>query len=274
LVYRDARSGGVEFELTYNASHSVSPPQRVMSESQLNALGLALFLAQLKTNSTQPWRTLVLDDVVNSFDAVGRGAVAQLLTEEFADWQVLIFTHDPVFATHNQRLLASGWAHLEITSWSPSIGLTITDSQPLEQLRRRLAAGDAASQLGGLARRALEHELARPVEKLRLKLPYQHDPHYSAADFLGALKAAANKSGLSLPVLDRIGGASYFVNFTAHDRSAQGAVSSGELATLVDHLDDLRGALRCGTCHKPIWHLATSDGRSHQCECRALALSA
>lgn len=206
-------------------------------ESQLNALGLALFLAQLKTHDTQPWRTLVLDDVVNSFDAVGRGAVAQLLTDESADWQVLLFTHDPVFATHNQRLLGSGWVHLEIVAWSPSEGLTITDSRPLEQLRRRLAAGDAASQLGRLARRA------------------------------GARACAAGRKAQAR-------GASCFVKFTAHHRSLQGGMSSGELAALVGHLDDLRDALRCDTCGKPIWHLSTSNGRSHQCECRALALSA
>jgi hypothetical protein len=274
LDYPVAQAGGIEFTLIYNSEHRITPPQRVMSESQLNALGLALFLAQLKTHDAQPWRTLVLDDVVNSFDAIRRGAIAQLLTEDFQDWQVVVLTHDPIFASYNRQVLHAGWLHREIIGWSPSGGITIADGEPLEQLRKRLAAGDAASQLGGIARRALEHELARPVERLGLKLPFHRNPRYTAADFLNALKHATKKSNMPLPVLDRIGGASYFTNFTVHDRAAQGGISSQELVALVDHLDELAAALRCGSCDKPVWHLATGDGRSHQCACKGLALTA
>lgn len=166
------------------------------------------------SNAATSPRTLVLDDVVNSFDEIGRSAIAHLLTEEFADWQVILLTHDPVFATHNRQVLRKGWLHREIVGWSPSGGLVITDGDPLAQLRARLNAGDAASQLGGIARRALEHELSRPVERLELKLRYQRNPRYTAADFLGALQRVAKKGNLALPVLDRIGGASYFATFT------------------------------------------------------------
>jgi hypothetical protein len=58
LVYKHARSGQVEFSLTFDGRHpGVSPPQRTMSTSHLNALGLALHLARLKLD-VQPWRTL------------------------------------------------------------------------------------------------------------------------------------------------------------------------------------------------------------------------
>lgn len=275
LKYGKAGSaGGVEFELVYDNRHPVSPPRRVMSESELNALGLSLFLAQLHVHKDQPWRTLVLDDVVNSFDSGRRGALAGLLSTDFSDWQVLLFTHDPVFAAHNRRVLTKGWIHNEIVGWSPTGGMTVDDGNPLAQLRRRVAAGEAASQLGGLARRALENELAKPVEKLKLKLPYQRDPRYTAADLLGALKAAAKRGTLQLDVLDRIAGASYFVNFTAHERSYQGAIASGEMAMLIEHLGELNRAFRCGVCEKHVWHLSTGDGRAYQCACRGLALSA
>ena len=274
LDYRPGLTGGVEFSLVYNNDHEITPPQRVMSESQLNALGLALFLAQLKTHEAQPWRTLVLDDVVNSFDEIRRGALSRLITEEFEDWQVIMLTHDPILHTHSQAILKKGWLHQEIVAWSPTGGITIADAHPLEQLRGRLTAGDAASQLGGIARRALERELSRPVEKLGLKLPYQRDPHHTSSDFLGALRHIAKKSNLALPVLDSIAGSSYFANFAVHDRASQGGISRQELEALVEHLDELAAALRCASCGKPVWYLATPDGRSHQCECSGLALSA
>jgi hypothetical protein len=65
LKYRPERIGGIEFSLKYDARHTVSPPQRVLSESQLNALGISLFLAELKI-SQGPWKTVVLNDVANS----------------------------------------------------------------------------------------------------------------------------------------------------------------------------------------------------------------
>jgi hypothetical protein len=56
LKYTTGRSGGVEFSLVFDNRHPVTPPQRVMSESQSNALGLALFLARLKVDPlTWPW---------------------------------------------------------------------------------------------------------------------------------------------------------------------------------------------------------------------------
>lgn len=73
LTYTQARAGGIEFEFKWDGRHDVRPPQKVMSESELNALGLALFLARLKTDPPG-WRTMVLDDVVASFDAASHPA--------------------------------------------------------------------------------------------------------------------------------------------------------------------------------------------------------
>lgn len=42
-------------------------------------------------------RTLILDDVVNSFDAAHRHGLMRLLEEEFAEWQVIVFSHDAGF---------------------------------------------------------------------------------------------------------------------------------------------------------------------------------
>jgi hypothetical protein len=59
---------------------------------------------------------------------------------------------------------------------------------PVKRLRQRLDAGESASGLGGLARRALEQGLALPVEKLGYELRY--DPHYrhTGYEFLRALR--------------------------------------------------------------------------------------
>lgn len=127
LVYKHARSGQVEFSLTFDGRHrGVSPPQRTMSTSHLNALGLALHLARLKLD-VQPWRTLFLDDIVNSFDASHRQGLARLLVEEFSDWQVIALTHDRAFKEILRRTV-KGWEFKEIIAFSPRGGPQTCDA--------------------------------------------------------------------------------------------------------------------------------------------------
>jgi hypothetical protein len=273
LEYQTGRAGGIDFSLVFDNRHRVSPPQRVMSESQLNALGLALFLAQLKVDP-QPWRALVLDDVVNSFDASHRVGLARLIAEEFAEWQVLLVTHDRIFATLARKMLP-GWRFIEIAAWTPTGGPVLAEGNIRDRLRDRLAEGSSASELGGLARVALEQGLSFPLEKLCLEI--RHDPlgRYSAHEYLVALRRGLRdrKSSLAaLPVLPRMEADSYLINIGAHDRPADPALTTDELRRLVDDLAELEEAFVCTACGEPVWWLSRDAGRHHQCRCSALAV--
>jgi len=274
LEYRSERAGGIEFSLLFDGRHRVSPPQRILSESQLNAMGLALFLARIKVE-LQPWRTVVLDDVVNSFDANHRVGLARLLGEEFADWQVLLLTHDRVFATLARKLLTAGWRFSEIAAWTPHGGPVLVEGGPREQLRARLAEGRSAIELGGLARVALEQGLSLPLEKLGLEIRYDPLSRYSAYDYLQALRRGLSerKSKLAnLRVLARVEAASYLVTLGAHDRPGDQAPSTEDLRYLVDDLTELEEGFVCTSCGDPVWALPRDGGRHHQCRCSTLAV--
>ncbi len=72
---------------------NIQPAYKYLSESQLNSFGLAVFLASA-THFNQECRLLILDDVVNSFDAYKRPLLIDLLKECFEDRQILLMTHD------------------------------------------------------------------------------------------------------------------------------------------------------------------------------------
>jgi hypothetical protein len=273
LEYRTGRAGGIEFSLMFDGRHPVTPPQRVMSESQLNALGLALFLAQLKVNH-QPWSAIVLDDVVNSFDGNHRVGLARLLAEEFSDWQVLLVTHDRVFATVARKLLP-GWRFSQVASWTPQGGPVISDGDAREQLRVRLAEGRSAAELGGLARVALEQGLSLPLEKLGLEIRYDPLGRHSAHEYLVALRRGLRdrKANVAADVLlARMEADSYLVNLGAHDRPADPGLTVEELNRLVEDLKELEEMFVCSGCGDPVWTLARDAGRHHQCTCSALAV--
>lgn len=270
LSYQSKRSGGVEFSLLFDRRHPISPPQRIMSESQLNALGLALFLARLKVED-QPWRAVVLDDVVNAFDAPHRQGLIRVLADEFADWQVILLTHDPgLFAI--TRKTVSGWLWEEIVGWTPQGGPVLGSGDPVKRLRERLDAGDSASELGGLARRALEQSLALPVEKLGYEIRYDPHQRHTGYAFLRALRRGLkqNKSPITaLPIFQRMEGANYMASLGAHHRPDAPAVTRDDLYRLVEDLEGLAQVFVCQSCDQPVW--AAEVKGKHQCRCSGLA---
>jgi hypothetical protein len=269
LVYAARRSGQVEFQISYGP-HAVNPPQRVMSESQLNALGLALLLARVKQSET-PWRSLVLDDVVNSFDAAHRSGLVRLLRQEFAEWQLVILSHDPLFRDIAQREAAGEWEFREVVAWTPAGGPVLGEGDPLNRLDQGLKAGESAAALGGHARRALEQNLSRALGRLGYKIPFDPAGRYTSHDYLQALRSGFAEKGSVLAgsdVLRRIASGDYMATRIVHSRSDVPEAGSAELTHLVADLRDFDAMLCCDGCGKRVWYAKTNKG--HQCECGKL----
>ena len=123
---------GVELAIEFYGSRQ-RPPHGVLSESHLNSLAIALFLAMAESFNEQIG-FLVLDDVINSFDVEHRGRLAELLADGFADWQLIVLTHDQQFYEHLSRR-APSWRRLEFTSWSYASGPRTTQYETTDILR-------------------------------------------------------------------------------------------------------------------------------------------
>jgi hypothetical protein len=65
----------------------------VMSQGELHALGLALFLPRA-TAPESPFRFIVIDDPVQAMDPAKVDGLARLLSRVASDRQVVVFTHD------------------------------------------------------------------------------------------------------------------------------------------------------------------------------------
>jgi len=272
LEYQDARVGGVEFSFVWNGTEKVSPPQRVMSESQLGALGLALFLARLKASSSQ-WRTMVLDDVVSSFDVVHRTRLVRLLIEQFGDWQIILCTHDQLLG----RVIddeTSGWRQVKVATWTADGGTVFGEADQRKRLRQLLAAGHAADELGGLARQCMEQALERPVRKLALRI--RHDPNngYSADEYRRALVDGLRLGGYihaGHPVLQRLATAGSITNRACHFRDHEPSITIADLELLLDDLDALERLFDCEQCGKKAWQLRVAGSTRCQCLCGKLS---
>jgi hypothetical protein len=155
-------------------------------------------------------RILVLDDVLIGLDMSHRIPMLKLLREEFAEWQVLLFTHDRVWydLACSYTRGEDQWVHMEVTE---------LDAGPERPMRPYLRQGqdhlERAKQLLGIdndrtaaavhIRAWFEDLIKRKCEKFNLKLHYHEDAkNYKADKFwqelkddVRPIKGAATKMG-------------------------------------------------------------------------------
>jgi recombinational DNA repair ATPase RecF len=272
LTYTEGRAGGIEFEFKWDNRHPVKPPQKIMSESELNALGLALFLARIQVDAPT-WRTMVLDDVIASFDSVHQTRLVRLLNQEFAGWQILLLTHDQQLSrTINAE--SPDWLLEKVTAWTPQEGPSFGSGSMRKRLKERLDAGEPAEELGGLARQAIEEALERPVRRLGLQI--RHDPSnlYSADEYRRALVDGLANGGFPRAedsILDRLRTDGSISNRACHYRNHEPGVTEQDLRVLLDDLDALDRLFHCSTCGKKVWEVPHQGSSRCQCECGELS---
>ena len=264
---------GVELAVSFHGSHQ-KPPHGVLSESHLNSLAVALFLAMADSFNDQ-LDFLVLDDVVNSFDAAHRGELAALLAGDFAHRQVIVLTHDQLFFDRLARL-APSWKRIEFTSWDFNDGPRTMEYQSAKMLQKALSALDNGDRPGAgmMGRRALEEVLQDICEGLAAPLPFRRGVRNDRREIGEVLagvrrilkelsKETYNEIKLLLDALDADVAAA--LNPEAH--ASQAHPSSAEVQAALQRVSQLDEIWTCAelTCRTRLWHRGTSPVL--QCKC-------
>ena len=262
---------GVELAVDFYGSRQ-RPPHGVLSESHLNSLAIALFLAMAETFN-QKIGFLVLDDVINSFDVEHRGRLAELLADAYAEWQLIVLTHDQLFFEHLSRR-APSWRKLEFTSWSYASGPRTTEYEMagiLCSARERLESGDiqgAASK----ARRGLEELLQEICEALWAPLPFrrgQANDKREIGELLKGLRRTLKER--SKPLLESIepllknleADVGATLNVAVH--GSRGRAGATEVKAALERITTLDQKWSCSVCMTRVWHRGTPDAAHCKC---------
>ena len=261
---------GLELAMDFHG-HPQRPPHGVLSESHLNSLAIALFLAMAETFNDR-LRFLVLDDVVNSFDVEHRGALAELLTDEYSDWQLIVLTHDPVFYQQLARRNSS-WTKYEVTSCTFDDGPRFRAYQSgslLEKANDRLVDGDARGAATG-GRRALEDLLQEACEGMSAPLPFrrgQKNDHREIGELIPGLRRV-HKTGSRMPAdLDKMltdadAHAQAVLNIESH--ASPWHASAMEVRAALESIAALDEFWTCANCRSRVWALGDVNG--WRCKC-------
>lgn len=177
-------------------------PVGYLSDSQVHTIALSLRLAAIKLfNPTFP--VVVLDDIVTSYDADHRKAVAAMMAEDFRDFQFILVTHDERFFRYlKDHMPAGGWQFKQITAIEKDYGPRYVDHKITDEIiEAKLANGDhAATEI----RQAEEEWLLLKAREFGISLrirdidkPYTFDRGEVASGLASFLKDL----GLKTPVL-------------------------------------------------------------------------
>jgi energy-coupling factor transporter ATP-binding protein EcfA2 len=262
---------GVELAIDFYGSRQ-RPPHGVLSESHLNSLAIAVFLAMAATFN-EKLGFLILDDVINSFDVEHRGRLAELLADGFSDWQLIVLTHDQQFFEHLSRR-APSWRKIEFTSWSHASGPRTTKyetSGMLAAARERLHSGDVHG-AATKGRRALEELLQEVCEALWAPLPFRrgqgNDKREIGELFIGLRRTLKEHAKSQLQAVEPIfkhleADVGATLNVAAH--ASRGRPGASEVQAALERIETLDALWSCPACRTRVWHKGTPDAARCRC---------
>ena len=277
ILERDTEGlGDPEIELTEGTTRGVylkvhfygedeRPAYKYLSESQLNSFGLAVFLASVKRfNSGFPF--IVLDDVINSFDAYKRTKVIDLLKDELPDFQVLLLTHDDVWFERLTNYFPQ-WVRRRFKDWGYETGpLDGKKHAGLDRIEKVLD-DDRGREAGSILGPFLEDKLQCICQDFKVKIPYNRRNTYTLNDFFQALqKRVKDKFSKGHDLYKAIGEAftdRVFRNYCSHWKNPSTPYQTSEIREVVNTWKDIDAILRCDECGRYVSY----DGSSFICPC-------
>ena len=176
----------------------------VMSQGELHALALALFLPRA-TADASPFRFLIIDDPVQAMDPSKVDGLARALAQFAQDRQVIVFSHDDRLAAAVRRLAVSATI-LEVTRLDRSCVAVGLSSDPaaryLADARSLASAKDLPGEVtrelvSASCRNALDSAAIQVVQGRRLA---RGESHADIEDLLG--RTNGTRALLALALFD------------------------------------------------------------------------
>ena len=188
-------SGPSGLKLKMDCFKEESDPREYSSEGHLDTLGLCIFLAFIKENSTIP--IIVLDDIVATVDSSHKERIARLLLDEFDDYQLIITTHNKMWfkqikqltkareRKHRKENRFKNYQFLEIKSWNIDEGPHLSNHKTdIQTIQKHLINNDLVAAVHA-SRRYLENVLRNVCMANRARVIYKETP-YSLLEYFNS----------------------------------------------------------------------------------------
>ncbi|MFZ1288506.1 MAG: hypothetical protein WAR79_00325 [Melioribacteraceae bacterium] len=274
IIGEEDELNGLTIEYDFNGNLTTAP-QKYFSESHLNCFGLAFFLASVKAFNNEN-QFIILDDIISSFDTTHRERFANLLFEKFADYQIILLTHEREWFQYVRQIAKKkSWLINEIR-WSNEKG-TYLDQEPKElkeQIINKLNNG-SVDDLGNSIRKYLEHLLKEICYNLEVKVGFRYNDvneKRMSDELLNELKSKISKQSNDLKekteIIDRVTNSAILGNLSSHDNPFN--PSLGDLKAFWADVMEFEKLFYCdkAECGKPISFKKYDDvNKQIRCSC-------
>ena len=244
---------GITIEMDFLEMKKVSPPHKYLSESYQNCVGISFFLASVEAFNNQN-KFIILDDVISSFDAKHRKRFADLLIEQYEDYQLILLTHEISWFELVRNLIKGKKWLVEEIKYSDSDG-TYMD-EPAKGLKERIESKIEASNkdnLGNDARKYLEAILKDIAWNLEVSVPFRFNsqnedrmPYELLTAIKGSLKKRKCSELVGNSTIDRLIGSTFIGNKDSHDSSYNPDLS--DLKAFWQDVCDFENLFLCHSC--------------------------
>ena len=209
--------------------------------------------------------------------------LAEVILEDLAGRQVLLFTHDREWYSElHYRLPAAEWKFMVLCPWeSPEIGLHWSESVHTFDDARELLP-DHPEACGNRTRAIMDAHLSIAAEKLRIPMQYlrgDRNDHRTCVDFLNRvlgeaptrLKKKVDDRWLPYedPIPDWKTTRDLLIAW-ADRASHEGTLTHGEAEKLINSCEGALNHFRCLSCGDYIWIADQSSRKRLQCSCGEL----
>ncbi len=262
LTMKESGRGSTQLVSDYD-NRKGEDPRGLYSESHLDTLGLAIFLALRERNyQLDPClNVIVLDDVLTSVDAPHRERVAEyLLTKISKESQLIITTHNRLWfdwLMHIQKRTNKHmeFVNLKITDWSKEDGPKISDMvRDYEKLCTDIKDGVPHMDLVHPATLILEEMLQGLRYSLKLAVPAKPDERYDIGDIWPKFVSSCEKKFKALwdtiqSEVKELNNTITERNWLIHLNQAAKELSRNEVMQFVNPIVNLYPKVYCASCN-------------------------
>lgn len=263
-----AAGRSAEIELNYY-DISVRPAYKVLSESLLNSLGLAVYFTCVK-QFNKDCKFIVLDDIMNSLDIDKRDTLLDLIQQEFSEYQIVLFTHDYYWFQKIIRRFPN-WISKKIKGWDYIGGAKIDAvTTTKEEINENLSDSTKIESAGWLLGRHVESILNELCENLWAELRYRYaknEPPTMEELFDALFKRLKTRAKvIAKKVVEVKKYEPVLRNFVSHARTNQSApISPEEIKRAADEWFSLEAEFLCDQCNQFVKYHKSKDAIECQC---------
>lgn len=267
----------LEIVIELNTGHRTSP-QRIFSEANYDLIILLLHISLFRACSvSRQGKVLILDDILQSVDAVIRVRFMEYILKELPDWQIIITCHDRLWLNQLKYIFhrfSHKYKEFHISRWNFFSGPTIIsqNNEKKDDMITKAIQTNNPRLVAAACGVILEMICQKLSTSLNTTIKRKIDDKYTIGDLWPGIKKVLKKSILS-KIVENIDSLLLIRNILGcHYNEWAESLSNDEILFFAKNIQDLYDNVFCEKCG--CWLTNSLDSSIiAECKCKSIIVA-